>query len=58
MEFNNEHCGKAWPHNEHEWLPDYPHALWKTCPGSDERGKRSIPSIRSVELKAAKGKEA
>ena len=47
-----EHCGKAWPHLEHEWLPDYPHAQWATCPGSDEQGKRPLPSVRSIELKA------
>lgn len=33
---SEEHCGKAWPHGKHEWLPDYPHALWSTCPGSPD----------------------
>ena len=56
MYFNCRHCGKAWPHNEHGWLPDYPNAPWQSCPGSDEGGKLLIPSVRSVERKAERGK--
>ncbi len=57
MDFSNEHCGEAWAHNKHEWLPGYGYyagAQWKVCPGSDEQGKRPIPSVRSIELKASK----
>ena len=31
-----EHCGKTWPHPPHDWLPDWPHAIWLRCPGSPE----------------------
>ena len=31
-----EHCGKDWPHKAHEWLPDFPHAMWVQCPGSPQ----------------------
>jgi len=31
---SDSHCGKSWPHKAHEWLPDWDHALYESCPGS------------------------
>jgi hypothetical protein len=42
------HCGKAWPHKPHEWLPDYPHALWESCPGSPEPEKPEPQDAREA----------
>ncbi len=51
----DEHCGKSWPHKAHEWLPDWPYALWCACPGSPDPERTTLDELEARRARLSKG---